>query len=406
MEPIFASFFMGGFECSTHLHRSGRRLDLVASTRHDELAEADYRRMIAIGMRTARDGVRWHLAEPSPGRYDFASVVPMVRAARAAGMQVVWDLLHFGWPDHVDPFDADFAARFAAFAARFAETLADEGDTQPFVVPVNEISFLAFAGGEAGFFNPWAHGRGDEIKRQFVRAALAAREAILAVAPRARFVFIDPVIHVLAHPDRPHEREAAAAHEAAQYHAWDMIAGRREPELGGSPEALDIVAVNYYVHNQWIYPGGHGSMIEPSHPEYRPLREMLHAVWSRYRRPVFIGETGIEDEARPLWIRYVGRETRAAMRAGAEIHGICLYPIVNHPGWDDDRHCHNGLWDYADASGHRGIYRPLALELERQATAFERLRTMPDEPEPVDELEALDAAAQEIAEATESSREG
>ena len=49
-----------------------------------------------------------------------------------------------------------------------------------------------------------------------------------------------------------------------------------------------------------------------------------------------------------------------------------LYPIVNHPGWVDDRHCHNGLWDYADENGVREIYEPLAMELARQQTDFGR----------------------------------
>jgi hypothetical protein len=64
---LFRSFMMGGFECSTHMLRSGRRLDLVSSTRHDVFAREDYERMRAIGMRTARDGVRWHVVEPTPG---------------------------------------------------------------------------------------------------------------------------------------------------------------------------------------------------------------------------------------------------------------------------------------------------------------------------------------------------
>jgi hypothetical protein len=55
------------------------------------------------------------------------------------------------------------------------------------------------------------------------------------------------------------------------------------------------------------------------------------------------------------------------------IEGICLYPIVNHPGWDDDRHCHNGLWDYADDQGNREIYEPLARELDIQQHLIEEL---------------------------------
>ena len=50
---------------------------------------------------------------------------------------------------------------------------------------------------------------------------------------------------------------------------------------------------------------------------------------------------------------------------------MCLYPILNHPGWLDGRHCHNGLWDYADAHGHRDIYKPLARELRRWQKVFD-----------------------------------
>jgi hypothetical protein len=87
---------------------------------------------------------------------------------------------------------------------------------------------------------------------------------------------------------------------------------------------------------------------------------------------MFVAETGIEDEARPQWLRYICQEVRAAMREGAQIEGVCLYPIVNHPGWDDDRHCYNGLWDYANEKGEREIYQPLAQELHEQVLFFER----------------------------------
>ena len=83
---IFRSFYMGGFECSTHRLRSGRRLDVVGSTAHDRFAIDDYRRLAAVGMRTIRDGVRWHLIERTPHVYDFGSVLPMFDAARRASV--------------------------------------------------------------------------------------------------------------------------------------------------------------------------------------------------------------------------------------------------------------------------------------------------------------------------------
>jgi beta-glucosidase/6-phospho-beta-glucosidase/beta-galactosidase len=389
---VFRSFFMGGFECSTHRIRSGRRLDVIAASRHDVFAEQDYRRLAAAGLRTARDGLRWHLIEAAPGRYDFSSALPMLAAAERAGVEVIWDLLHYGWPDGLDLFGDDFVPRFAAFAAAFGEAAAGVHDAPLWVVPVNEISFFAWAAGDAAIFDPFATGRGDELKTQLVRAALAAIAALRAVHPRVRIVHTEPMINVVAHQERPHEAAAAEAHRLAQYAALDMLAGRVHPELGGREDALDVIGINYYIHNQWVYPGGHGTMIEPSHRRYRPVWEMLREVHARYGRPLFVAETGIEDEARPAWLRYIGHEVRRARREGVPVEGLCLYPIVNHPGWDDDRHCHNGLWDYADDDGVRPVYEPLARELAEQQ---QHLRAALDEPDaPVDaDAHLLDVAA-------------
>jgi hypothetical protein len=181
-----------------------------------------------------------------------------------------------------------------------------------------------------------------------------------------RIVHTEPMINVIAHPQRPEDRAAAEGHRQAQYAALDMLAGRSMPELGGREDLLDVIGVNYYIHNQWVYPGGHGTTIEPSNPRYRPVCQMLQEVHARYGRPLFVAETGIEDQARPAWLRYIGHEVRRALQAGVPVQGLCLYPVVNHPGWDDDRHCHNGLWDYADSRGHREVYEPLAQELREQ----------------------------------------
>jgi beta-glucosidase/6-phospho-beta-glucosidase/beta-galactosidase len=371
MTDPFQSFFMGGFECSTHRLHSGRRLDVIAATSHDRFARKDYERLAAVGMRTVRDGIRWHLIETRPGVYDFSTVVPMLAAAREAGVQVIWDVLHYGWPDDIDIFSSAFVERFAAFARAFAEVATRETDGPPWVVPVNEISFFAWAAGEIGIFNPFATGRGDELKKQLLRAAITSIEAMWSVNADIRIVHTEPMINVVPHASRPEDAAAAEAHRQAQYAALDIIAGRMHPELGGREEYLGIIGINYYVHNQWIYPGGHGTMIEPSHSRYRPVWQMLREVHERYRRPLFIAETGIEDEARPAWLRYMGYEARRAIREGVPVHGLCLYPVVNHPGWEDDRHCYNGLWDYPDSSGEREIYEPLARELESEKRLLE-----------------------------------
>lgn len=376
-EPLFKSFFAGGFECSTHRRRNGRRLDLVAATHHDEFALQDYKRFEKENLRVAREGLRWHLVEQIRGKYDFSTALPIVRAARATGTQVIWDLCHFGWPDHLDIFKSEFISALAGYGAAFAKWLSKETDAPGFFVPVNEISFFSWAAGDEGSMFPFATGRGFELKTHLVRAAIKAMESIWSVMPDARFVHVDPVIHVIAALKRPEDKADAEAYRLCQFQSWDMLGGRLCPELGGQQKYLDIIGVNFYPHNQWFYNlKGFRRIrrftpISRQHPSYRPFREMLGEVFERYHRPIFIAETGSENRIRTGWFRYVCQETHAAIGSGTAVHGICLYPILNHPGWLDDRHCYNGLWDYPDTKGNRKIYEPLARELRRWQKVFE-----------------------------------
>lgn len=367
----FQTYFIGGFECSSHYLKSGRRLDLIATTKHDQFCRQDYQRLVTAGIRTAREGIRWHLIEKEANRYDFSTVVPFIQAARECGIQIIWDIFHYGWPDHLEIFSPEFVTRFRNYARAFAEFLASETDETPCLTPVNEISFLSWGGGDSLKLNPYARNRGYELKKQLIRCYIEGAEAFWEVHPETKLFPVDPIIHIATHPKYPSDKPHVEAYNNAQFQSWDMLSGRLEPELGGADKYLGTIGVNYYWNNQWIHRGG---PISRFHSLYRPFRDMLKEYWERYQRPMFIGETGIEDEARPNWLRYLCREVRAAQSNGVPIEGICLYPIVNHPGWVNNRHCHNGLWDYPDADGNRKIYAPLANELRMQIKCFEKLR--------------------------------
>ncbi|TWI52789.1 beta-glucosidase/6-phospho-beta-glucosidase/beta-galactosidase [Pseudomonas duriflava] len=363
----FNSFFLGGFECSTHRRFDGRRLDLIAATRHDRFAKTDYARLRSSGIQAARDGVRWHLIETRPGIYDWSSLLPQVQAAREEGVQIIWDLCHYGWPDDIDIWSPAFVDRFARFTSAVAAFMRNEGIEVPFYCPVNEISYWAWAGGDAGHFNPMAKRRGVELKVQLVRASIAAIEAIRSVAPKARFVQADPLINVVPASGRASDRNAAEEYRQSQFEAWDMLCGKEWPGLGGKPEYLDIVGLNYYSDNQWF---NGGQTIYQGDPLYRPLQGMLAEVYTRYQRPLLIAETGAEGAARAPWLTYVSHEVRAAMLNNIPIEGMCLYPILDYPGWNDERCCEVGLYSYADEHGHRTLHTDLADELLRQQANF------------------------------------
>ena len=335
---------------------------MVSSTFHDRLVRADYLRLAEFGIRTVREGARWHLIAQKTGRFDFSTVLPFLEAAREFDIQIIWDLFHFGWPHTIDIFSAGWVSEFAWFASEFATMLGRNGFNSALIIPVNEVSFFSWAGGEVAYINPFEKGRGAELKAQMVRGWIAAVRAMRSVLPSFRVVSAEPVIHIKGNPRIPGDVEAAENYRRSMFEAWDMILGRAHPELGGAREFLDVIGVNFYDRNEWW---NFGATIRRGQPDYRPFHQILLEAWERYRLPMFVSETGTEDEDRPAWLNYIAKQTEVAMFRGVPVEGICLYPILNHPGWEDNRHCRNGLWDYPLPTGERPVYEPLAHELER-----------------------------------------
>jgi hypothetical protein len=363
---MFASFFQAGFECSSHRRRDGVRLDLIRATSHDRHVASDYRQCAELGLATLRDGLRWHLIEKSPGRYDWSSWLPALEAAELVGVQVIWDLFHYGSPDHVDQAAPDFHERFAAFAFAAMEIQQSVSRRPPVVCPLNEISFLCWAV-DSGYFPRVGPKEKGWLKRQLVRAGIAAAHAIRAQWPDAAFVWAEPLIHIAPKHHRKREVEAAERRRLGQFEAYDWLMGRAEPELGGREDFVDAVGLNFYPHNQWYL---NGPTIPMGHHEYRPLADMLVEVAERYGKPLILSETGAEGSGRPAWFHYVCDEVRKAQARGADIDGICLYPVTAYPGWDNSRHCQVGLFSPVGSDGKRHVYEPLRDELERQRAIF------------------------------------
>jgi len=366
----FDSFFQAGFECSSHRRRDGVRLDLIRATAHDRHVNQDYRLCRELGFRTLRDGLRWHLIEKTPGKYDWSSWRPMLEAAEDAAVQVIWDLFHYGSPDCVDQGAPDFAERFTDFALAALELQQSLSSRPPIVCPLNEINFLSWAVDD-GYFPRVGPDERGWIKQQLVRTAIAASKAIKRQWPKATIVWAEPLIHVAPHDRRRETIRAAERNRGGMFEAYDWIMGMANPELGGDPSLVDVVGLNYYPHNQWYW---QGPTIPMGHHEYRPLADMLLEMGERYGKPLFLSETGAEGSGKPSWLHYVCNEVRDAMARGADICGICWYPITAYPGWDNSRHAETGLLSSVVADGSRHVDRKLLAEFEAQRTFFEWAR--------------------------------
>ena len=369
MVAKFDSFFMAGFECSSHRRRDGVRLDLIRATGHDKHVARDYRQLRDLGFRTVRDGLRWHLIEKTPGKYDWSSWLPMIEAAEAAGLQVIWDLFHYGSPDCIDQAAPDFPERFTDFAVAALQLQQSMSSRPPLVCPLNEINFLSWAVDDGYFPRVGPEQRGW-FKDQLVRTAITAATAIKTRWPKATVVWAEPLIHIAPHDLRRPTVRAAQANLQGMYEAYDWIIGLARPELGGDPSLVDVVGWNYYPHNQWYFDG---PTIPMGHHEYRPLGDMLVEMAKRYGKPIFLSETGAEGSGKPSWLHYVSNEVRDAMSRGADVRGICWYPITAYPGWDNSRHAETGLLSTVVANGSRHVDERLLGEFHAQRALFSEM---------------------------------
>ena len=374
---MFDSFFLGGFESATGYNAHCEWIDQVVATGHDLHADEDYRLLNSAGLRAAREAVRWPVVDLGGGRYDFSSVAPVVEAAQRHGVELIYDLFHFGYPAGVDLFSAEFPERFAAYCHAAARFVRERTAGVCYFTPINEPSYFAWAAGEVGLFAPHARGRGWELKVCLARAAIRGIEAIRAACPGARIVNVDPLCRVVAPLDRPDlQPEAEAFNRGPVMQAWDMLAGRLLPELGGSLSHLDIVGINYYWTNQWEW-GRAGVPLDDWDERRAPLRELVRGVWERYGAEVLITETGHVGEMRAPWLRELAGECEALLTEGVPLRGVCLYPVLGMPEWHA-RHIWTrmGLWDLEhDGDRLRRVpYAPMHEALREAQLRLETLR--------------------------------
>jgi len=361
---------MAGFECTDQLNAFGNRVDFLHLTGHLALLEADYRRLGPFGIRSVREGIRWSQVETAPHRYDWSTVRSMIRTGRALGIQQIWDLCHFGYPSDLTPLHPHFAGRFAALCRAFVEFYREEDPDGPLIItPFNEVSFIAWLGGDVRGTAPYCVGLGWEVKYALMRAYIQGAQALLEADPRIRLLTTEPLANTVPALDATEaERERAQIVNEYQFQTTDILCGRMCPELGGRPEYLDLIGLNYYYNNQWVI-DTHSFLPwvnDDNDPRWRPLRDLIKGVNERYQRPIILSETSHPKEDRPLWIQMIAEESLAVLKAGIPLRGVCLYPIIDRPDWDHLTPWHHaGLWDAEPGNEglSRVLYEPYARAL-------------------------------------------
>jgi len=396
---IFPTFFISGFECSTFLWKDKKRRNLIAETQHDRHIKEDYRLLRELGIAVAREGVPWPFVD-SGGKFDLSPIDPAIEAMNENQILPIWDLCHYGYPDDLDPFSEEFTERFADYCRAVAEYVTLKIRGPHFFTPINEITYFSFIGGEWGWVAPYRKTKEDRFKYRLAlcKAAIAGVKAIREIDPEARMVHIDPLVQVVAPRDRPDLAEAAH-HETFvdTFLAWDILYGKESPELGGSPEILDIVGANNYSFGQMEYrENGPHQALEPGDDRIVSLCDLLREVWERYHRPIIIGETSGLGHGRAAWLKDVMEEALAAVDSGIDLHGICLFPAVDMKDWHTGEWLHNGICDLNEKNGvlERVQAEKYVAELRRWQKELNRVTVLDEDPfsDPVELQDVVDTA--------------
>jgi hypothetical protein len=198
-----------------------------------------------------REGIRWSQVEQKPFTYDWTVVRRMMEGARLHGIQQLWDICHFGYPDDLTPLHPMFARRFAALCRAFARLFRSIDPTSPLIVtPMNEVSFVSWLGGDVRGTSPYCVGQGWEVKYMLMKAYIEGIEALKEVDPGVRILTTEPLVRITHGIGATRtERATARQHHEQQFQVTDILAGRMCPELRGRPEYLDLLGFNFYYNN-------------------------------------------------------------------------------------------------------------------------------------------------------------
>lgn len=338
------------------IRHSGRTLDEIVLTEHDQRFRADIDLAAGLGADGIRYGVPWYRLNPARGEYRWELAEPMLEHAAAAGLTIVADLVHYGVPSWLEGgfVDPGYPDAIASYAAAFAERF---GHIVQHWTPLNEPGVTAAFCGESGGWPP--HLTGPE---GWTRVTLALADgmqrtvgAIRSVQPEATIVHVEASKRIRPSTD-PRLRAAIELSDARSWLPTDLLLGRvgrahplhdwllrhgadaaRLEAIQAASVAVDVMGVNFYPQYSVrelvvaddavleIAGGGTGE----------DLVAVLCAFQDRYGVPVAVTETSYDgdDASRLAWLEASTTALAAARADGLETVAYTWWPLFDFVDW-------------------------------------------------------------------------
>jgi beta-glucosidase len=327
-------------------------VDELTWTRHRTRVPADLALAREAGADAIRYGITWPEVETAPGVYDWRAVDEAVTAAADLDIELIWDLVHFGVPAHLEGgfLDPAFPDAFAAYAGAFAERY--RGAISK-ITPLNEPYITTYFRAGWGIWPPHLKGR-EGFARLLAPIVIGLRRAIREVkrvAPETQIWLNDgaDTFHAL------HASDAAeAAFLTAQRYAvfdlllddaearretgdWLVAAGFPASLVDDEPVPVDVIGLDYYPETEHGFAlGDDGAPILSRAEKPLGLAATCRAYHARYGLPLFIAESSApgDDAERRRWLAWNVDEIRAARASGVDVVGYTWWPLFDHVDWN------------------------------------------------------------------------
>jgi beta-glucosidase len=326
-------------------------VDELGWTCHRDRVREDLALAREAGADAIRYGITWPEVETVPGVYDWRATDEVVAICEELGLELIWDLVHFGVPSHYREgfLDPAFPVAFEEFAAAFA--LRYRGRVTK-ITPLNEPYITTYFRAGWGIWPPYLKGREGfaQMAAPIVDGLRRAIRAIKRVAPETEIWLNDGADTF--HPKSPEWAAEGAFLTLQRYAVFDLLLGgpgRAEtaawlvaagfpPELvDDDPVAVDVIGLDYYPeteHDFELLEGGTPMLSIAKNPI--GVAATCRAYAERYGRPIFIAESSApgSDENRRRWLAWNIDEIRCARLAGVDVVGFTWWPLFDHVDWN------------------------------------------------------------------------
>jgi beta-glucosidase/6-phospho-beta-glucosidase/beta-galactosidase/glycosyltransferase involved in cell wall biosynthesis len=341
-----------GIECSFIPHL---KVDQFEWTQHNRFWRDDFKlARETLGLSALRYALPWHVIEKTPGQFDWSMADERIEAARAAGLDLYLDVMHFGTPTWLPQAAGD--PEFPEALERFTEALVTRYRSVVHTwCPCNEPLVLALFSGDFGFWPPHARKwRGYmPVLSRIVQAVNRSIRAIRRVDPRATVLLCDNV-------ENYRTRDESLAVEVRRrnlrrFVVLDLLLGRVDAQhplfpwltsyglseldlewFRTHPQAPDVLGLDYYPHSEWQLDRTGEGIRQRRTETPIGLYGIAQAYYARYALPMMLTETSADGHAinREIWLEQSIDDCRRLREEGVPMLGYFWWPMVDQVDWD------------------------------------------------------------------------